>query len=145
MSARPPERDELDALLGPLLRFAQDMLRKHGEFFPFGNVMRTDGEVELVAGYTGSEQPPSQELIELMVAGMRSRAAAREIRAAGICYDVRLRTDDGKPTDAIAVSLEHRAGDTVHVFMPYSKGRFTGLRFGDLTAGPGERRVFQAG
>lgn len=142
MGNRPPERDDLDALLNPLLPFAQDMLRKHGEFFPFGAVTKAGGEVELVAGYTGSEQPPSQELIDLMVGAMRSRAASGEINAAGICYDVRVWTEDGKTTDAIAVSLEHRAGDSVAVLMPYSKGRFTGLRFGDLTAGPGERRIF---
>jgi hypothetical protein len=142
MGNRPPERDDLDALLNPLLPFAQDMLRKHGEFFPFGAVMKAGGEVELVAGYTGSEQPSSQELIDLMVSGMRSRAAAGEIKAAGICHDVRVRSEDGKTTDAIAVSLEHRAGVSIAVLMPYSKGRFTGLLFGDSTAGPSERRIF---
>jgi hypothetical protein len=145
VSTRPPERDDLDALLVPLLEFAQEMLRKHGEYLPFGNVMTTNGDIELVAGYTGSEQPPSQDVIDLLLGGARSRAATGEIRAAGICYDVRLRTEDGKPTDAIAVSLEHRAGDAVQVLLPYSKGRFTGLRFGDLTAGPGEQRIFETG
>jgi hypothetical protein len=50
LSARPPERDDLDELMGPLLEFAQDTLRKYGEFFPFGNVMTSGGDVELVAG-----------------------------------------------------------------------------------------------
>jgi len=143
LSARPPERDDLDELMGPLLEFAQDTLRKYGEFFPFGNVMTSGGDVELVAGYTGSERPPSQDVIDLLLAGARLRAAAGEIRAAGICYDVKLRTEDGKSTDAIAISLEHRAGDTVQVLLPYSKGRFTGLRFGDITAGPGKPQVFE--
>jgi hypothetical protein len=142
MTSRPTERDDLDTLLDPLLQIAQDMVRKRGEFFPFGNVMKTDGEVALIAGYSGSERPPSQELIDLMVDGMRSQAASGDIRAAGVCYDVRVRSEDGTPTDAIAVALEHRAGDTVLVLMPYSKGRLTGVRFGDLTAAPGEHRVF---
>src|SRR5439155_8138039 len=144
MSTRPPERDDLDALLSQLLPVAQDMLRKRGEFFPFGDVMRPGGGLELVAGYAGPEQPPSQELIDLVLGGMRAKAAAGLIQAAGICYDVRIRNDDGKTTDAIAVSLEHRAGDSVSVLMPYSKGRFTGVRFGALTAGPGHRRIFEA-
>ena len=71
-----------------------------------------------------------------MVAAMRDLAATGGIKAAGICSDVRIRSEDGKTSDAIAVSLEHRAGDSVAVLMPYSKGRFTGLRFGGLTAGP---------
>jgi hypothetical protein len=37
---------------------------------------------------------------------------------------------------------KHAAGDTVLVFMPYSKGQLSGLRFGDLAAGLGQRRVF---
>ena len=142
MTTRPPERDDLDALLNPILAFAQDMLRKRGEFFPFGAAMKAEDEVELVAGYTESERPPSQEVIDLLVGALRGRAAARLIKAAGICYDVRIRTEDGKTTDAISVALEHQAGDAVTVRMPYSKGRFTGLRFGDLSAGPGERRIF---
>ncbi len=104
--------------------------------------MRTDGEVELVAGYSGTERPPSQDLIDLMIDGLRSRAIQGEIRAAGICYDVRIRDSDGKPTDAIAVALEHRAGDSVSVLMPYSKGRFSGWQFGDLISTPGGRRIF---
>jgi hypothetical protein len=139
---RPPERDDLDVLLNPLLTFAQDMLRKNGEFHPFGNSMTIDGAVELSAAWTGSENPPAQELIDLIVAGLRRKAAARGIRAAGLCYDVRIRGSDGKATDAIAVALEHVAGDTVLVLMPYSKGRLSGVRFGELSSQPGERRIF---
>jgi hypothetical protein len=142
VTPRPPERDDLDALLNSLLPFAQDMLRKHGEFLPFGAVMTTDGAIGLVAGDAGEEHPPSQEVIDLLADGMRARAEAGEITAAGICFDVRLRTPDGKATDAIQVSLEHRAGDAASVLMPYSKGRFTGLKFGELSSAPGERRVF---
>ena len=44
--------------------------------------------------------------------------------------------------DAIAVSLEHRDGEPVDVFVPYEKRRFGGPRFGELTANAGTRRVF---
>ncbi len=142
MTGRPPERDDLDALLNFLLTFAQQQLTKRGEFLPFGNTMAVTGEIAATAGYTGSEHPPSQEVIDLMIEGMQQQAAAGEIRATGLCFDSRIQLQDGTPTDAITVDLEHRDGDTVRVFLPYSKGRFTGLRFGDLSAGPGERRVF---
>jgi len=141
-TSRPAEREDLDALLDSLLRFAQETLRKYGEFYPFGNTMRNDGIIEMNAATTGSDRPASQELIELLISGMREKAAAREIRAAGLAYDVRVTGKDGKPTDAIAVALEHVAGDAAVVLMPYSKGRLSGLRFGDLSARPGERRVF---
>ena len=142
MSQRPPERDELETLLDPLLDFAQDLLRKHGEFFPFGGTIDNDGQVALSAAHTGDERPPSQEVIDLLADGMRAQASAGQIRAAAICYDSRVTPEGGAKTDAIAVSLEHRDGDAVLVMLPYSKGRFTGLKFGQLVSVAPERRVF---
>lgn len=132
MSERPPERDELDLLLDPLLRFAQEMLRKQGEFLPFGGTITSEGQVSLTATDTGDERPPSQEVIELLASGMRAQATAGQIRAAAICYNARFTPEGGEKTDAIAVSLDHRDGDATLVMQPYSKGRFTGLKFGQL-------------
>jgi len=146
MSDRPAERTELDGLLDPLLDLAQDMLRKHGEFFPFGATLSTTGEMSLNAGDTGDDHPPSQEVIDLLVQAMRNEAEAGSIRAAAICYDIRYQPEGGDATDAIAISLEHRAGDRALVVQPYSKGRLTGWRFGDLAAiEPPQPRVFVTG
>jgi len=146
MSSRPPEREELDGMLEPLLQFAQDMLRRRGEFYPFAATIGVDGQLNLNAADTGSQHPPSQEVLELLADGMRAQASTGQIRAAAFCYDVRFTGADGKQTDAIAVALEHKAGDAALVMLPYSKGRLSGLRFGELIAAPpAERRVFRAG
>jgi hypothetical protein len=143
MAERPPERSDLDLLVPVLLQFAEERLKKAGEFYPFGATMANDGQIALTGADTGSEHPPSQEVIELLASGMRGMAVAGTIRAAGICYDTRLRQPDGKASDAIAISLEHKAGDHVLVVMPYSKGRFSGFQFGALGGlAPPERRVF---
>lgn len=142
MSQRPPERAELDALLDLLLKFAQQMLRKRGEFFPFGGTVSSEGQVSMTAADTGDQRPASQAVVELLAGGMRAQASAGQIRAAAICYDSRFTPEGGAKTDAIAVSLEHRDGDAVLVMQPYSKGRFTGLKFGQLVALAPERRVF---
>jgi hypothetical protein len=142
---RPPERDDLDQLLPVLIGFAQQQLQKVGEYLPFGCTMTVDGNVALAAADTGNERPASADVIDLLAAGMRSQATAGTIRASGICYDVRVRGADGKDTDAIALSLEHRDGDRVLVVMPYSKGRFSGWNFGDLVQiAPPDRRVFMS-
>jgi hypothetical protein len=39
---------ELNALFKTLLPFAQTMLREHGEFYPFGAVMTSSGEIQQV-------------------------------------------------------------------------------------------------
>ena len=68
---------------------------------------------------------------------------AGEIRAAGVCYEVHVPTDDGTITDAIAVSLEDMLGGNALVFMPYTRGgRLTGVKFDEITVSPGEPRVF---
>src|SRR5687767_9967842 len=112
------------------------MLTKHGEFLPFGAVVRANGDVRPAAGYTGSEQPPSKQVIDLLVSGMRKEAAANEIRAAGICYDARIRPPDSKPTDAIAIALEHLDGGPVLALMPYKKAG-AAIDYGELTFEPG--------
>lgn len=143
MTDRPAERSELDGMVDPLLDLAQDLLRKHGEFFPFGATLSTAGEMALNAGATGDEHPPSQEVIDVLAQGMRAEAEAGTIRAAAICYDIRFTPAGSDQTDAIAISFEHRAGDRVLVVQPYSKGRLTGWRFGDLSASaPPDSRVF---
>jgi hypothetical protein len=142
VTARPPERDDLDALLDPLLNFAQEMLRKSGEFYPFGAVMYVDGDMSMVSGYAGSEHPPSTEVIEVLREGMRKQATNGEIRAAAICYDATIRDEAGKPSDAIGVTMEHAAGDSAEIFLPYSKPRFGPIRFGELSANGVDRTIF---
>jgi len=91
----------MDALLDALIRFAQETLAKHGGFFPFAAAVTGTGAVEMVGGHTGEERLPSQAVIDLLYQGLADRAQGGEIRASGVCFDVRLRERDD--TDAIQV------------------------------------------
>jgi hypothetical protein len=142
MSGRPPEREDLDAILDVLLRFAREQIQKRGELGPIGAVMADSGEVQLLAVDTGAEQRLSTEHIDFLRATMRRRAAAGEIRAAGIGFEATVAGPNGLRTDAIAVTLEHRAGDCVDVTMPYERRSIGRATFGDLIAGRGERSIF---
>jgi hypothetical protein len=132
VNSRPDERAELDSFLDPLLGFAHDMLKKQGEFFPFGGTIGGDGKIALAGAHTGDEHPKSQDVFDLMVGGMRAQAEAGVIRAAAICWDIRYRPEGGDVTDAIALSMEHASGAHVVVVQPYSKGRFSGWKFEEL-------------
>ena len=126
---------DLDQLLNALLPFAQQMLAKHGEFYPFGSSMALDGQIAAEAAYDGNEQPPSQTLIEMLTQAFKQRAEAGHLRAAGICYDIRtIPPGQTEKTDAICVSLEHQGGDAVDVCVPYKKGWFGRVQYGDLFA-----------
>ena len=139
---RPPDRRQLDDILDALLPFAHQLLEKHGEFFPFGAAMGHDGKVSMLAGDTGTEHPPSDEVMALIREAMR-RDRDKYV-AVGLCYDVRVRTSaDAPPTDAICVSLEHEGGMAVDVVEPYAK-RANKVEYGPLAAQQGRRVVFNS-
>jgi hypothetical protein len=126
---------DLDNLLNAMLPFGQEMLQKHGEFFPYGGTVTISGTTTSEAAYDGTEHPPSQKLIAMMTAAFRQKAAAGEIRAAGIFYDVRtIPPGQTEKTDAICASLEHQSGQFVDVYLPYKKDQLGGIHFGQIFA-----------
>ena len=134
---------DLEELLNFLIPFAQEMLAKNGEFYPFGAASDAQGEVAAQAADTGEEQPDSNDVIAMLVAGMREEAKRGEIRAAGICYDARV-VPPGKTekTDAIACRLEHASGEAVVTFVPYRKGFMGRYKYDDLFASEGDQAIF---
>jgi len=137
---------ELEKLMNMMLPFGQQMLKKHGEFFPYGAVITSKGEVVMKAAYDGTEQPPSEKLIEMMTQAFRGEAAAGKIRAACICSDVRtIQPGQTEKTDAICAALEHECGDFVSVFLPYKKGWFGKIRYSDIFAVKRDPRFFVSG
>ena len=117
-----PRHPDLDALLNDLLPFAERMLSEHGEFYPFGGSITADGRHISVGAKNSSDHPKSQELIDIMTHEFRSQASEGKIRAAGICFDVRV-VPPGQidKTDAIQLALERKGGDAVDVFVPYAQ------------------------
>ena len=105
----PEAREDYNALLELLMPFAEQMLKKNGEFFPFGAAVSTEGEVRACATYDGNETPASEEVIAMLAQGFQGEAGDGKIRATGICYDGRI-VQDGKKVDAVIISLEHVSG-----------------------------------
>ena len=126
-------------LLGQVLPFAQQMLERHGEFYPYAVKVELDGQVGMAAGDPDNgEQPASTRILELLYAGLRSERDA--LRASAVVAGVKY----GSPArDAIRVEIEHREGAHLAVYMPYSKkGLRRRVEYGALEAGPGESRVW---
>jgi len=130
-------RLDLDALTDTLLPVAQGLLARYGEFHPFGAFMRQDGTIEFVAGFDGTDQPSNENLIEILVAGLRKEARADDLRAGGICVRVRATSPDGTArTHAARLNLEHRSGGALEVYLPYRRTIFGKFRYGDLFEAP---------
>ena len=113
-------KQDAERLMNSALPFAEKMLNEHGEFFPFGAAMRPSGEIVSVGAESVEEQPPSQELIDILKSAFKSAAADGEYIATAILYDsLTIPPGTEEKTDAVAVALDHRDDYSVVVFFPY--------------------------
>ena len=137
----PEARQDYDALLNALMPFAEQMLKQHGEFFPFGAAVNTDGRVTAHATYDGNELPPSEEVIASLTKAFQGEAREGKIRATGICYDGRIVQGD-KKVDAVMITMEHVSGHGTKACVPYTKGWFGKYNFGQMIAGLEKPKIF---
>jgi hypothetical protein len=126
-------------MLNEALPFAQQMLDRHGEFYPYALKMTADGQTGMAAADPGEgDHPDSQTILSMLHQGLSSERDG--LRATAMVSDVRIASAQ---SDAIRVEIEHREGVSVAVLLPYSKKRLgRGVTYGDLQAGSGDRRIW---
>jgi hypothetical protein len=136
-NASPRAQEQLDELLNVALGFAQHQLAERGEFFPYASAIKDDGKAEMIAGQPAPEveRPAAADVIASCVQALVDRR--ERIEAAAIVADVS--TADG---DAIRVELEHAEGHALTVLLPYEKRPGGTVEYGQITAQPGEMRVW---
>lgn len=137
-------QEDLDSLLNSLIPFAQEMLSQHGEFYAFAAIIDLKGEVSLVSmeDEAEAEYPDDDDLIELFTGALREKAAEGEIRATGICVNVKvIPPDQEEEVDAICAILEHNSGEAIDGFLPYTHSGDE-FEYGELFAGAGEQKIF---
>ena len=118
-------KEECEELLNALLPFAVNQLKKYGEFYPFGAVMYNNNEISFTAVENGENHPDSTE-----------------IKASGICWNATVSLENGKQSDTIVISLEHRENYSVLVGQPYRIGLFKKLNLDAIFAQNGKHDVF---
>lgn len=134
---------DCEDVMNSVLPFAEEMLTKHREFFPFGGTMSADGEIHHTGGWTGDEHPPSTEVIELLERGFRAGAQRGEYKATALVYDIRtIPPGKEEKQDAIAVALDHRDNYSVVVISPYSFSSDDQLVIETPSATKGEGKIF---
>jgi hypothetical protein len=135
-------KEESERLMIAAVPFAEEMLRRHGEFFPYGKALRPTGEVLSIAAYDGREQPPSAEIMQLLKQAFVQGARSGEYKATALVFDVRVRLpSNGARSDAIAVALDHKDNYSVIVFLTY-KLEGSKLVMGEVFSARGENDVF---
>lgn len=137
-------KSECESLMNQALPFAEKMLTKHGEFFPYGQALTATRKVIAVTAYDGKERPPSADLIRSLKQAFTLGARDGRYKATALIYDVRVMLpSSGKKSDAIAVSLNHRDNYSVIVFFPYSIERGKYVSSGEVFAQQGESDIFK--
>src|SRR5689334_18509702 len=97
---------ETEAILLAMIPIGKQLLEKQGKFVPYGGAMTMDGKVITVAGYSGTEPPPSQEIIEALNFAFRTGALTGTYKATGLFSDVEISSPgSNEKTRAIAVAL----------------------------------------
>lgn len=118
---------DLDRLMNFCVPFAQQRLAEDGRFHPFAATLHSSGEITPQATYTGEEHPEVHELVKDYTHLLKNIASRGEASAAALCFDYCLpitgepSADRAKKKDAIAIGLEHCNGESVTVYLPYSK------------------------
>lgn len=136
--------EEIQKLLDYLLPFAEQMLTRDGEFYPYAAAVDTAGSIEAVGPAVETDDPDVSDILVALHADLREQAAEGVIRASGIAADVTLTDpDSGETTDAVQVELDHAEGDAVDVYVPYER-EDEGVKFGELVAAEGREPVFSA-
>ena len=135
-------KEQCEMVLDKLLPFAEEQMKKYREFFPFAAVLLNDDSVELTASYDGNEHPESKAVLEDLKQIHKKLASEEKIKASGIVWNAGVTLEDGKPTDAIIVSLEHKDNYSVIVGEPYKIGFFKKVSFGNLFALEGKHDIF---
>ena len=112
-------KEECEALLSAVMPFAEKMLAKNRESFPFGATMSLSGDIAASAAGTGEEQPQADAVISLLETAFRAGAAEGELKATALAVDVRV-VPPGKSEkqDAVEVRLYYRGDYSVRIVFP---------------------------
>lgn len=135
-------KEECEVLMNELFPMASMFLNKNGEFYPFGCVMKNDGQIEQVAFYDGDEFPKSEDVIKSLTSVFYQRALKKEVKASGIVWDAKVLCPDNTKSDAVVISLEHNDDYSVTVVFPYKKTLFKKIKWKTLFASEGDRKIF---
>jgi len=143
-------REDANDVLNASVSYAKRMLRRYGEFGPFGFMMNQDGDVKMES--IAQQDMPAEPamLLDLLLQQLGERARRGSLRVAASASNVTMQKASNEGyADAIMVDIEHQSGYCVKAFVPYriTGGQFFGffprvVRFGGIRTQEGTARLF---
>ena len=116
---QPQELKDIQALINMFFPFAEELLIKYGEFYPYAGATTVEGEFVSVGYHKENEFQESERVITNLKNTLQQGSTAYVVVA--IFYDVRTKDKEtGETEDAIAVFVEHKDGQNAYEFFyPY--------------------------
>ncbi|HEY1184229.1 MAG TPA: hypothetical protein VGE89_08590 [Bryobacteraceae bacterium] len=132
--------------MSAILPLAEKMLRRYGEFYPYGGYMKLDGTVvEVGAADPDADHPKSKDVIYLLRSSLRDMARSNQCKAVAVVFDVTVTLpNSNRRSDAIQVCVEHSDHYSAEVFFPYQLIE-NELVYGETFAQQGKVEVFEQG
>ena len=125
--------EDFERLLDATFPFVENLLKKHGEFFPIASVIDKNDSIAYIGTYDGDEQLLSDKVIADLKMGLREGLKKGDYKVIAIFYDVRvIDPNTNQKTDAIAVFVENKNDTTANkLFYPYTLTKDSVLTFAE--------------
>jgi len=136
------ETEDIQALINIFFPFAEELIIKFGEFYPYAGATTIEGEFVSV-GFHEENKHLSPDKVLLSLKNSLKPGSEKYIVAA-IFYDIKTKdADTGESQDAIAVFIEHMTGKKAYEFFyPYKLEREENLVVGDSYGAAIPKEIF---
>jgi len=132
-----------EELLNSLILFGQQMLKKHGEFYPFGMYADAKGEIIATGQYTEEEQPKSEKIIDMLKGIFQLQSSKGNLMFAGISFDSTLKDSIDGMKDAIITMIENPSENySLIATLPYRKNDEV-YEYGELSFAKSDPKIFE--
>lgn len=136
------EIEDIQALINIFFPFAEELIIKFGEFYPYAGATTTEGEFVSV-GFHEENKHLSLEKVILSLKNSLKEGSEKYI-VAGIFYNARTKdAETGESQDAIAVFVETKSGESAYEFFyPYKLEGEENFLVGESYGNPIPKEVF---
>ena len=136
------QKNDCETLMNTLMPLAEQMLKELGDFYPFGATLSIDGIVSLTPMNSQGNYQDTKDVMNDLIKTHSAFAKEGCIKASGIVWNGKTQNAEGKDSDAIIISLEHRDGYAVLVGQPYKRKLFRRFVLSPIFTVEGKSEVF---
>jgi len=136
--------EDFERLLDATFPFVEDLLKRHGEFFPLASAINKSDSITQIATYDGNERPLSEKIIADLKVGLREGVKRGDYKAIAIFYDVRvIDPNTNQKIDAVVVYVENEKDTKAYkLFYPYTLSKGNNVTFGESWRNEIEKEIF---